>query len=72
MLQRISGVAAEITVDPALVRKIDIPLLVGDISKMRELGWAPRKSLEDSLVEVWRSTLEAASNEAAAPTKELA
>lgn len=66
MLQRISGVEAEITVDPGLVRKIDIPLLVGDVGKMRGLGWEPRKSLEDSLVDVWRSTLEAATREAAA------
>lgn len=71
MLQRISGVAADITVDPGLVRKIDIPLLVGDISKMRELGWAPEKSLEDSLALVWRSTLDLATREAAAaPTEE--
>ncbi len=65
-LQRISGVEAEITVDPALVRKIDIPLLVGDNSKMRELGWTAAMSLEDSLVEVWRSTLALAESEAGA------
>ncbi len=64
LLRRISGVEAEVTVDPALVRKIDIPLLLGDVSRMKALGWQPKKSLEEALVEVWSSTLATARAEA--------
>lgn len=64
LLQKISGVEAEVTVDPDLVRKIDIPLLLGDIRKIEALGWQPRRSLEETLVAVWRSTLETARAEA--------
>jgi GDP-4-dehydro-6-deoxy-D-mannose reductase len=40
-------------VDPGLVRAADIPYLIGDASKLRALtGWAPRRSLEETLKEV--------------------
>jgi GDP-4-dehydro-6-deoxy-D-mannose reductase len=65
LLQKISGVEAEVTVDPVLVRKIDIPLLLGDISKIEALGWKPRRRLEETLKAVWSSTLEMANAEAA-------
>jgi GDP-4-dehydro-6-deoxy-D-mannose reductase len=42
------GKSAEITVDPSLVRPIDMPTLVGDNSKLRRTtGWAPRRSIDD-------------------------
>lgn len=66
LLRRISGVEAEVTVDPALVRKIDIPLLLGDVRKIGALGWRPRKSLEQALEEVWHGALETAMAENAA------
>ena len=62
-LQLISGVDAEVTVDPDLVRKIDIPLLLGDITKISGLGWSPRRTLDDALEELWHEALEAASAE---------
>lgn len=67
LLQRISGVVAEVNVDPALVRKIDIPLLRGHIGKIAALGWRPRKGLEEALVELWHSTLAAARAEETLP-----
>lgn len=67
LLKKISGVNAEVAVDPGLVRKIDIPLLLGDIRKIEALGWRPRKSLEETLAALWRWTLETATLEAAGP-----
>lgn len=38
---------AHVVIDPALVRPVDPPLLVGDPTRARrELGWAPTKSFE--------------------------
>jgi GDP-4-dehydro-6-deoxy-D-mannose reductase len=42
------GVTADITSDPALARSIDVPVLVGDNSKLRRAtGWAPRHTRDD-------------------------
>lgn len=62
-LQLISGVEAEVMVDPELVRKIDIPLLLGDITRISALGWSPRRTLDDALEELWLEALAAASAE---------
>jgi GDP-4-dehydro-6-deoxy-D-mannose reductase len=36
--------------DPARMRPSDVPILVGDNTKLRELtGWKPQLTLEDSL-----------------------
>lgn len=51
-LARIAGVRAETTVDPARLRKADVPSLVGDSSKIRALGWTPRYALDETLAEV--------------------
>jgi GDP-4-dehydro-6-deoxy-D-mannose reductase len=52
-LARIVGHAAEPVPDPDLVRDADIPHLVGDSAKLRELtGWTPTHSLDDALTEV--------------------
>jgi GDP-4-dehydro-6-deoxy-D-mannose reductase len=63
LLQRISGVEAEVRTDQELMRKIDIPLLLGDIRKIEALGWRPRHGLEETLADLWRSTLAAAQTE---------
>ncbi len=70
LLKEISGVAAEVAVDPDLVRKIDIPLLQGDIGKISALGWQPAKNLADALRDLWQSTLEAAQMEETAKAQE--
>jgi GDP-4-dehydro-6-deoxy-D-mannose reductase len=69
LLQQISGVEAEVAVDPSLVRKIDIPLLQGQIGKIMALGWKPSKSLADALNDLWRWTLEASEAEEAVAEK---
>ncbi|MEO8335797.1 MAG: GDP-mannose 4,6-dehydratase [bacterium] len=47
VLQRL-GIDAEITTDPALMRRVDVPVLVGSNSKLRHAtGWAPRRTRDD-------------------------
>ena len=47
VLQRV-GVSAEISSDPALSRPVDVPVLIGNSSKLRRAtGWAPRHTRED-------------------------
>jgi GDP-4-dehydro-6-deoxy-D-mannose reductase len=58
-LMTISGVAARIEVDPARVRPVDLPLLVGDAARLRALGWLPRRGLDDALAELWAAAREA-------------
>lgn len=42
------GTIAEITTDAALVRPVDVPVLVGDNAKLRAAtGWSPRFSVDD-------------------------
>ncbi len=59
MLLSRSRVAIRITVDPARYRPNDLPLVVGDPSRIRdELGWTPQIPFEqavDDLLEYWRS-----------------
>jgi GDP-4-dehydro-6-deoxy-D-mannose reductase len=51
-------VPIRVRVDPARLRPIDVPLLLGDPARLRdELGWAPRVPLDRTLDEVldyWR------------------
>ena len=43
-----AGVAAPVTTDPALVRPIDVPALVGDPRKLQEAtGWRATRSFDD-------------------------
>jgi GDP-4-dehydro-6-deoxy-D-mannose reductase len=52
-LAGIAGVDAEPVADPELVRPADIPHLVGDVKKLRDLtGWEPTRSLNEALTEV--------------------
>lgn len=48
----IAGVKAKVEVDPARVRPVDLPSLVGDPAKLRALGWTPRLTWKDALAEV--------------------
>lgn len=52
-LRRVSGVDAEVRVDPQRVRPIDIPLLMGRANRLRELGWQPRCGLDEALAGLW-------------------
>lgn len=51
-------VPVEVEVDPSLVRRVDEPVHLADISRLRTLGWAPQipfdRTLSDTL-EFWRS-----------------
>jgi len=53
-LQRISGVAAEVKEGVYPSRPYDIPCLAGDPSRLRALGWEPRRTLDDALTDLWR------------------
>lgn len=47
--------------DPALLRPVDEPIVVGDNSRLRALGWIPQVSLDDSLsriLDYWRTQAE--------------
>ena len=48
-LVRHSGTGARIEVDPERFRPVDIPLLKGDPTRLRALGWAPTTTLDDTL-----------------------
>jgi GDP-4-dehydro-6-deoxy-D-mannose reductase len=53
MLGRIVGTEATPSPDPGLVRRADIPYLVGDSTKLRRAtGWAPAITLEQTLREL--------------------
>ncbi|MGO8997490.1 MAG: GDP-mannose 4,6-dehydratase [Polyangiaceae bacterium] len=45
----VSGVNAAIEVDPARVRPVEIPSLMGDPAKLRALGWEARHSVREAL-----------------------
>jgi GDP-4-dehydro-6-deoxy-D-mannose reductase len=52
MLVKLSGRDAEVRVDPARLRPIEIPALVAQTDKLRALGWAPKRPLEQALGEL--------------------
>jgi GDP-4-dehydro-6-deoxy-D-mannose reductase len=52
-LTAVSGVAARIEEDPGRMRPIDLPLLLGDSSRLRALGWEPRRTLDEALADLW-------------------
>jgi len=53
LLIEIAGVQIDLRIDPNLERQNDIPLLVGDPSRIMELGWKPLISVEDSLTDLY-------------------
>jgi GDP-4-dehydro-6-deoxy-D-mannose reductase len=53
MLLGLASTPLQLTVDPELVRSVDVPRLVGDPSKLREAtGWRPEIELEQTLHDV--------------------
>ena len=55
VLQR-AGVTADISQDPALVRPVDLPQLVGTADKLRrETGWRPSRSRDDIIDDLLRA-----------------
>ena len=52
-LMAIAGVQPRVEEDPARIRPIDLPLLCGDASRLRALGWAPQRTLDDALADLW-------------------
>jgi GDP-4-dehydro-6-deoxy-D-mannose reductase len=61
MLRARARVVVRVRVDPARFRPNDLPILLGDSSRLRhELGWTPRIPLSqtlDDLLEYWRQEL---------------
>lgn len=57
-LRAISGTNAEVEVDPKRVRPVDVPLLQGDVTKLRSLGWSPQRDLDAALQDIWQETLD--------------
>ena len=53
MLVEIADVSVDFRFDPAYERTNDIPLLVGDPTKVNEIGWKPMISIEDSLTDLF-------------------
>jgi len=50
---KIGGVRAVPKSDPSLVRPVDLPMLVGDNSKLRATGWEPALTFEDIVSDLW-------------------
>ncbi|MEY2467646.1 MAG: GDP-4-dehydro-6-deoxy-D-mannose reductase [Actinomycetota bacterium] len=52
-LLALSGADLTVEIDPALMRPVDVPVLVGDNQKLRaQTGWTPAYSLDDTLRDV--------------------
>jgi GDP-4-dehydro-6-deoxy-D-mannose reductase len=55
-LLRLAGVELELITDPALVRPVDVPVLRGDATRLREItGWEPLIPLATTLADVLSS-----------------
>jgi GDP-4-dehydro-6-deoxy-D-mannose reductase len=50
---RIGGVRAKPQSDASLVRPVDLPVLVGDNSKLRTTAWEPAFTFEDMVTDLW-------------------
>jgi len=48
------SVEAAVEADPALIRPVEIPTLVGDAGRLRSLGWLPKRHVRDALRDVLR------------------
>jgi GDP-4-dehydro-6-deoxy-D-mannose reductase len=48
----LAGVDVDVRVDPSRMRPADIPNLVGDSAKLRALGWTPRHTVRDALLDL--------------------
>jgi GDP-4-dehydro-6-deoxy-D-mannose reductase len=52
LLVGLSGTGARVEVDPARVRPLDVPLLSGEASALRALGWSPAIPLRQTLADL--------------------
>ena len=50
---KIGGVRADPKSDPSLVRPVDLPMLVGDNSKLRATGWEQAFTFDDMITDLW-------------------
>jgi GDP-4-dehydro-6-deoxy-D-mannose reductase len=57
VMQELMGTHAEIRVDPARLRPIEIPWLVGDPRKIEQLGWTRRLRVREALKTVVEEAL---------------
>lgn len=55
LLMEIAGVKAEVREGVFPSRPYDIPYLSGDAGRLRDLGWEPRRTLDDALRDLWES-----------------
>ncbi|MCF0214972.1 MAG: GDP-mannose 4,6-dehydratase [Fibrobacteraceae bacterium] len=53
LLVDVAGVSVDFRYDPSHERSNDIPLLIGDPTKITSLGWKPMISMEDSLTDLF-------------------
>jgi GDP-4-dehydro-6-deoxy-D-mannose reductase len=58
ILMEISGLTADIVEDSSLLRPSDEPLLLGDNSKLKSLGWKQKYSIRETLEAVYQDWLE--------------
>ncbi len=45
--------ASKVIVDPEKFRPVDVPLMYGDNSKIKKLGWEPEIGIEETLGDMW-------------------
>jgi len=72
MLESI-GVPITVERDPALARPVDVPILVGDASRLRALGWTPQYDIRDTVrdtLDYWRRRTAEERLTATSPTTE--
>lgn len=48
----LTSVVARLEVDPARVRPVEIPVLIGDSTRLRALGWQPKREIRAALRDV--------------------
>jgi GDP-4-dehydro-6-deoxy-D-mannose reductase len=54
----LAGADLEVVIDPELVRPVDVPVLLGDASRLHAaVGWAPEIALDDTLRDVLAANL---------------
>ena len=49
------GVDVAIVQDPDRLRPSDVPVMAGDATRLRSLGWAPSRSFDEALADLWSS-----------------
>jgi GDP-4-dehydro-6-deoxy-D-mannose reductase len=54
LLVEIAGLRVDFYIDPSRERQNEIPLLIGDPTRIMETGWKPMISMEDSLLDLYK------------------